>query len=94
MSNLEAVAPETTAPTRMRASDLLVKALENKGVEYVLGVPRRRESGIPRFPADIEHPSDTHAPRATGRLHGGDLWTVGRGRPGCVWQRSVPVRPT
>ena len=38
MSNPDAIVSETTA-TRMRASDLLVKALENEGVEYVFGVP-------------------------------------------------------
>ncbi len=35
MSNL----PATGADTGMRASDLLVKALENEGVEYIFGVP-------------------------------------------------------
>ena len=40
MSNIEIVATEAAAAgTQMRASDLLVKALENEGVEYIFGVP-------------------------------------------------------
>ena len=38
MSKLDATVSKTT-DTRMRASDLLVKALENEGVEYIFGVP-------------------------------------------------------
>ena len=38
MSTIEAAASAAT-DTRMRASDLLVRALENEGVKYVFGVP-------------------------------------------------------
>ena len=38
MSTVEAASSEAVL-TRMRASDLLVQALENEGVEYVFGVP-------------------------------------------------------
>ena len=38
MSTRDAIVSETTS-TRLRSSDLLVKALENEGVDYVFGVP-------------------------------------------------------
>ena len=38
MSSLDSPVSET-AGSRMRASDLLVKALENEGVEYIFGIP-------------------------------------------------------
>ena len=40
MASLDTRIPESLSPgTRIKASDLLVKALENEGVEYVFGVP-------------------------------------------------------
>ena len=39
MSNPDATVSEAATDTLMRTSDLLVKALENEGVEYIFGVP-------------------------------------------------------
>ena len=39
MSNPDATVSEAATDTPMRTSDLLVKALENEGVEYIFGVP-------------------------------------------------------
>ena len=63
----------------MKGSDLLVKALESEGVEYIFGIPGEENLDF----LDALRRSSirlvvTTTPRAGCGLHGGDLWPTHR----------------
>ena len=61
MSTVEAASSEAGL-TRMRASDLLVQALENEGRRIRLRRARRRKPRFSRFPAHVQHRADIDPP--------------------------------
>ena len=54
----------------MKAAELLVKCLENEGVDYIFGLPGRGEHRRDGCAARQPHPLHHHAPRAGRGLHG------------------------
>ncbi len=71
----------------MNAAQLLVKCLENEGVEYIFGIPGEENIDIMDALARQHHPLHHHAPRAGRGLHGRRL------RPPHGPGRRVPDHP-
>ncbi len=56
-----------------KGSDLLVRALENEGVDRIFGVPGEENLDVVEILRSSSHQARPHPARAGRGLHGGDL---------------------
>ena len=71
----------------MKTCDLIVKCLENEGVEYIFGIPGEETLEYHGCLKPVEDHLCPHQARAVGRLHGRCLWPPHR------QGRGVPLHP-
>ena len=58
----------------MKASDILTRALESEGVEFIFGIPGKENLDFLDSLSRSKFKLITHASRASGRVYGGHLW--------------------